>query len=369
MANEKDKAEKISAPNTESFKYVENFLNRDGISGFEADIANAYIESTKKTGAKITRDGFGSVIASVGTKGPKIMLASHMDEVGFVVQRIEKQGVLRISPIGGHWPHTILAMQIKVINRAGKEFIGVIGSTSVHVLQPEARGKVMKMTDVYVDLGFTNDKQVKAAGIDVGDQIVRISEAKLLADGDKYMAKAIDNRVGVAIIAKVMDNLKGNSEKNQVFAVATAQEEVGLRGGKGSTQLIQPDVAIAIDTTVSHDTPGIIPGDTKLGHGVAITMKDGSAIANPVLANLLFDLGKKHNIPVYKYVSQGGGNDSGVTQYSKGGIPVVSISIPTRYLHTPFEVGSLKDFDATAKLITEFVKMFDDAEYQKTLYK
>ena len=352
-----------------TFDYLANFLNRDGISGYERDIAEAYKTEVKKHGAKISRDGFGSVIAHVGTKGPKIMIASHMDEVGFVVQRIEKTGVLRVSPVGGHWVHTILAMKVKVINTAGKEFVGVIGSTSVHVLQPEVRNKVMKMEDVYVDLGFTSDEEVKKAGIDVGDQVVRMSEATLLADGDKYMAKAIDNRVGVAIIAKIIEKLKGVKHPNQVYAVATAQEEVGLRGGKASTQMIQPDIAFAIDTTVSHDTPGIIPGDTKLGHGVAITMKDNTAIANPVLANMLFDLAKAKKIPAYKYVSQGGGNDSGVTQYSKGGIPVVSIAIPTRYLHTPYEVGSLKDFNAVVELLVEFIKKFNDKEYKKTLYK
>ncbi len=355
--------------NKATFKYISNFLNRDGISGYEHDIADAYKKEVKKSGAKITRDGFGSVIAKIGTKGPKIMIASHMDEVGFVVQRIEKQGMLRISPVGGHWVHTILAMKIKVINTAGKEFIGVVGSTSVHALQPEVRGKVMKMSDVYVDLGFGSDKEVRKAGIDVGDQVIRISEAELLADGDKFMAKAVDNRIGVAIIAKIIERMKDVKHPNQLYAVATAQEEVGLRGGKASTQQIQPDIAFAIDTTVSHDTPGIIPGDTKLGHGVAITMKDNSAIANPVLANMLFDLAKKHKIPAYKYVSQGGGNDSGATQYSKGGIPVVSISIPTRYLHTPHEIGSIKDFNAVVDLLIEFLKFFNETEYKKTLYK
>ncbi len=260
-------------------------------------------------------------------------------------------------------------MKVKVVNTAGKEFVGVVGSTSVHVLQPEVRGKVMKMEDVYVDLGFGSDKDVKKAGIDVGDQVIRLSEAVLLADGDKFMAKAVDNRIGVAIAAKIVERMKDLSHPNQLFAVATAQEEVGLRGGKSSTQEIQPDIAFAIDTTVSHDTPGIIPGDTKLGHGVAITMKDNSAIANPVLANMLFDLAKKHKIPAYKYVSQGGGNDSGVTQFSKSGIPVVSISIPTRYLHTPFEVGSIKDFHAVVDLFVEFLQMFDEKQYKKTLYK
>lgn len=260
-------------------------------------------------------------------------------------------------------------MRVKVVNRAGKSFNGVVGSVNVHVLPAAQRGVVMDMDKVFVDLGFNSDEEVAKAGIQVGDQVIRLSEAELLADGDKYMAKAIDNRVGVAIIAKVVENLKGKDIKNQTFAVATAQEEVGLRGGRASTQKIQPDVALAIDTTSSHDIPNIIPGDTKLGRGVALTVVDGSAIANPTLVNLLDDLAKKHKIPAYRYVSQGGGNDSGVTQYSQGGIPVISISIPTRYLHTPYEVGSIKDFDAVVALITEFCLMFDDKELKKLQYK
>ena len=352
-----------------TFEFISEFIAPDGISGFEEKIAKVFIDKTKKAGAKIERDGFGSAIAIKGTKGPKVMLASHMDEIGFVVHRIEKSGVIRIRQVGGHWVHTILAMEVKVINRDKKEFYGVVGSVNVHVLPAAERVKVMAMDKVFVDLGFTSAKDVEAAGIQVGDQVIRVSQPRLLADGDKYMGKAIDNRVGVAIIAKVIENLNNVETPNQVFAVATAQEEVGLRGGKASTQHIQPDVAIAIDTTSSHDIPNIIPGVTKLGHGVALTVVDGSAIANPALVNLLDDLAKKHKIPAYRYVSAGGGNDSGVTQYSKGGIPVITISIPTRYLHTPFEVGSIKDFDAVVSLITEFVKMFNQKEYEGLLYK
>lgn len=342
-----------------TFEYLEYFLDRDGISGFEKDIADAYIKEVKKHGAAIERDGFGSVIAKVGDKGPKLMLASHMDEVGWVVQQITDGGMIRLSDIGGHWNHTILASQVKVVNRDGKEFFGVVGSTSVHILPAEQRTKVMDLKDIFVDLGFNSKDEVLKAGVSVGDQVVRISKARLLADGDKYMAKAIDNRVGVAIIAKVIENIKGKKLNNQLFAVATAQEEVGLRGGRASMQKIQPDIAIAIDTTASHDTPNVIPGDTKLGKGIAVTMKDGSAIANPMLANYLFDLATELKLPVYKFVSQGGGNDSGITQFSQGGIPVVTISIPTRYLHTPFEVGSIKDFESIVDLITEFVLKLD----------
>lgn len=352
-----------------TFEFIKEFLNSDGISGFEHNIATKFKNSAIKNKATVSRDGFGSVIAKIGEKGPKLMIAAHMDEVGFVVQRIESSGFVRLSPVGGHWPHAILANRVKVINRQGKEFIGVIGSTSVHILPAEQRSKVMEFKDIYVDLGFESAAKVAEAGIEVGDQVINISEATLLADGDKFMAKAIDNRISVAIIAKIIEELNGVSLKSQVYAVATAQEEVGLRGAKASTQQIKPDIAIAIDTTASHDTPNVIPGDTKLGFGVAVTMKDNSAIANPVLANRLFDLAKDKKIPAYKYVSQGGGNDSGETQYSQGGIPVVTIAIPTRYLHTPNEVGSIKDFNAIVSLITEFIKLLDDNELKKYLYQ
>ena len=277
--------------------------------------------------------------------------------------------MLRISPVGGHWVHTILAMKVKVVTRKSKEFPGVVGSVNVHVLPASQRTKVMEMKDVFVDIGFTSDKEAKQAGVQVGDQVVRWSKAELLADGDKFMAKAIDNRISVAILGKVLENLKGTTLKSQVFAVATAQEEVGLRGGKASTQRIQPDVAIAIDTTSSHDIPNITKGDTKLGKGVALTVKDNGAIANPILVDILEELANKNKIPAYRYVSAGGGNDSGVTQYSQGGIPVITIAVPTRYLHTPYEVGSIKDFEAVVSLITEFCKKFNAETVKKLQYQ
>ena len=346
--------------NKDTFKFIEYFLNSDGISGFEYDISKKYIDYAKKYNVEIQRDGFGSVIAKIGNKGPKLMIVAHMDEVGFVVQSIDKDGFIKISPVGGFWVHTILSMPVKVITHDGKEYKGVIGSTSPHVLQPEQRTKVMKMSDVYVDIGVKSYDEVIKLGINVGDQIVRESKAFLMANDSFYCAKAIDNRISVAILAKLIEKINNEKLNAQIYLVASAQEEVGLRGAKASTQKINPDIAIAIDTTVSHDTPGIIPGDTKLGNGIAITMKDNSAIANPKLANYIYNLAKEKKIPVYKYVSQGGGNDSGVTQYSKSGIPVLTMAIPTRYLHTPYEVGSIVDFNATLDTIFEFIKKLDD---------
>ena len=355
--------------NKETFKFMEKFLSQDGISGHEKDISKVFINELKKTDAKLSRDGLGSVIAKFGTKGPKIMIAAHMDEVGFVVQRIEKNGFLRISPLGGHWPHTILGNKVKVINTKGKEFLGVIGSTSVHVLPLEQARKVMKIADMYVDLGFDSQEEILKAGIDVGDQVIRVSDVTLLTKGDKFMAKACDNRFGLAIAAQVALRLNKQNLNSQVYIVGSSQEEVGLRGAQASTSKIEPDIGIALDTTVSHDTPGIIPGDTQLGKGVPITMKNNSAISNPVLANQIYDLAKEKKIPTYKFVSQGGGNDSGVLQFGKGGVPVVSVAIPTRYLHTSYEIGSIKDFNSIVELLVAFLLQFSEKDYQKIIYK
>lgn len=352
-----------------SFEFLKPFLNNDGISGHENKISETFKQSAKKVGAKISRDGFGSVIATLGNKGPKVMIAAHMDEVGFLVQLIEKNGFIRMSPVGGHWPHTMLANRVKVVTNSGKEYHGTIGSTSVHVLQPEQRTKVLEFKDMYVDLGFGSAEAVEKAGIEIGDQIINLSEAVLLGDNDKYVSKAIDNRVGVAIAARVLERLKDETLKCQLFAVATAQEEVGLRGAKTATSMLQPDLAIAIDTTVSHDTPGIIPGGTSLGAGAVLAVKDYTALANPKLVAMLIETAKKHKIKVYKFVSQGGGNDTGETQFSKAGIPAITLCIPTRYLHTPSEVSSLSDFEATVELIVNFIKELTPEKYESLLYK
>ena len=353
----------------ESFNFMKKFLSCDGISGYEWDISKVFIEEVKKAKATITRDRLGSIITKFGTKGPKIMIAAHMDEVGFLVQRIEKEGFLRISNLGRQWTHAILGNKVKVINTKGKEFFGVIGSTSVHVLPEEEAKKVMKMSDLYVDIGFDSRQEVEEAGIDAGDRIVRVSDVSLLEKGDKFMSKAVDDRFGLSIAAKLAQQLKDKKLNSQVYIVATSQEEIGSRGAITSVGLIEPDVAIALDTDVAHDTPNIMPGDTKLGKGVIITMKDEGAISNPFLANQLYDLAKEKNISAYKVVSQGGLNDAEFLQYGKGGVPTVTVSIPQRYLHTSYEVGSLEDFEQATKLLLEFTLWFDKEKYEKIIYK
>lgn len=355
--------------NKQTFEYIAKFLNQDGISGFEHQISQTYKAEALKYGAQVTRGGLGSVIAKIGTKGPKLLIGSHLDEVGFVVSMIEESGFIRLRGVGGHWTHSMLGNQIKLVTNDKREYIGVIGSTSVHVLQPAERTKVMDMKDLFVDFGFESAKEAIDAGVKIGDQMINISKAYLMAGEKKYMAKAIDDRIAVALQAKLIERLQGEKLSSQVYLAAAVQEEVGSRGGKAITNSIQPDLAIALDTCVSHDTPNIIPGSTKLGSGVAIQVLDGYAISNPLLVDYLMALAKKHNIDAYKYVAEGGGTDADEFQYSQAGIPVVVISIPTRYLHTQYEVSSIKDFNDTLELLYNFIKEFSETVLNKFTYK
>lgn len=223
---------------------------------------------------------------------------------------------------------------------------------------------------MFLDLGFASKKDAEKAGIEPGDR-VQMSGTSFMMGGSKDIAvgKAVDNRAGVTVIDQLVQKLKGKKNPNNLFVVGTVQEEVGTRGARTSVSLIKPDVAIAIDTCASHDTFGAMKGIQALGKGVAIRVTDSGTLMDPKLVDFLYKLGKKHKIPVYKYVAQGGGTDAKELQYGEGGVPTLTLSIPQRYLHSPLGAVSLTDIQATLDLIFEFVMTFDSKELKKISYK
>lgn len=265
---------------------------------------------------------------------------------------------------------TVIGTQGFLISSKGEKLSGVFGHTSIHIMTPEEIKKVPKLTDVHFDLGFASKKDAVAAGIEPGDRIQLTGVSfRLPGNDDIAVGKAMDNRAGVTVIDQLVQKLKDVKTNNNIFIVGTVQEEVGLRGAKTSVSQIEPDVAIAIDTCASHDTPKAIKGIQTLGAGAALRVKDGGTMMDPKLTDFLFKLGKKHNIPVYKYVAQGGGTDAGELQFGKGGVPTLTISIPQRYLHSPLGASSLDDIKAVLDLITEFIKTFGSEELKNISYK
>lgn len=351
------------------FESVKKYCSIDGLSRYEEGIVEELKKSIKSDNITYERDGIGSIIFSQKNKpssGPIIQIAAHMDEVGFIVQDITDKGQLRLSMIGGIWPLVVIGTKAIVYNSQGKKFEGVFGHTSIHILEAEKRNKVPELKDLYVDLGFDSKKEAEENMIEPGSRVCLYGDCFLM-NNDYVVGKAMDNRVGIAIMDEVMQRIKDKQLQSTVYFVGTVQEEVGTRGAKTSVQKIKPNISIALDTCASHDTYGAIIGTQELGKGAAIRIKDGGTLMDPKLVDYLFTIAKEHNIPIYKYVAQGGGTDAAELQYGNGGSATVTISIPQRYLHSPLGVCHLKDLASIADLLEKFLLKINQEEFDEYL--
>lgn len=352
---------------SQMYEKVKKYCAIDGISRHEEMVVEEMKKSVLNDNIEYTRDGMGSIIFSQKNKpseGPIIQIAAHMDEVGFIVQDITEKGQLRLSMIGGIWPLTVIGSKAVVYNEKGEKFFGVFGHTSIHILELEKRNKVPELKDLYVDCGFKSKQEAEDNFVEVGSKVC-LSGETFLMNQEFVVGKAMDNRAGVAVLDEVINRVKNVKLNSQVYFVGTVQEEVGTRGAKTSVQQIKPNIAIALDTCASHDTYQCISGTQELSKGAALRIKDMGTLMDPKLINYLLDLAKEHNIPVYKYVAQGGGTDAAELQYGNDGVATITISLPQRYLHSPLGVSSLKDLVAAADLIEKFLLKINQEEFDK----
>jgi endoglucanase len=298
-------------------------------------------------------DALGSVVATKRGDGPRVMIAAHMDEIGFFVSHIDDNGFLRLQPVGGFDARTLVAQRVLVHGHAGAVLRGALqpGIKPIHLLQKD-EVKPAKLEEMFVDVGLPVERV--RADIELGD-IVTL-DRELEAVGDRVMSKAMDDRVGVFVM---IEALRAMGQTNaEVVAVATTQEEVGLRGAQTAAFEIEPDVAIALDVTLALDVPGMPPelAVTRLGDGVAIKVMDSSHIANPTLLRHLRDLAEANGIPYQLEILPRGGTDAGPMQRSRGGTAAVTLSIPTRYVHTVNEMADQEDIAATISLLARFLE-------------
>src|SRR5262245_46285469 len=291
--------------------FLKDLVEAHGTSGFESEVYGVMARYLKGLGP-ITRDRLGSfILEKKGKPGPKIMLAGHLDEVGFMVKSITREGYIKFLPIGGWWGHVVVAQQLIVKTRKG-DVLGVVGSKPPHELRDEDRKKVLEIKDMYLDVGATSDWDVrKKLDIRPGDAIVPAgANFTVMANPNVLLAKAWDNRMGCALAAETVRALKGVAHPNTVYAVATVQEEVGIRGAQTSAFKIQPDVGFALDVGIAHDTPGT-EGDEKLGGGPLIVIYDATTIPNRKLLDLVVDTADALKMPVQFESVERGGTDAG----------------------------------------------------------
>ena len=344
----------------ETIGFLKELTEAKGISGNEKEAGRVMKRYLEGYADKFEYDNLGSLIAiKKGDSDLKVMLSGHIDEVGFMVSKIEEGGFLRINPIGGWWAHVLPSQKMTVMTSDGKSYMGVVGSIPPHGMKPEVRNKVMDIKDLFIDLGVESKKEVEDLGICVGDSVVPYTEFMVMNNSNYVCSKAFDDRIGAAVCVEVMRRLKGEKHPNTLYSVGSVQEEVGLRGAKTATYHIKPDIAIAIDVSMSYDVPGGTSGDSKLGAGVALSVMDASFIAHKGLVKMMQNICKEKNIKYTFDSLVAGGTDSGEINKSLDGVVNMTLSLPCRYFHSHNSVVHLKDYEACIELLVEFVKRLD----------
>ncbi|MBN8250646.1 M42 family metallopeptidase [Priestia flexa] len=356
----------------ETLQMLKDLTDAKGIPGNEREpreVMKKYIESYADS---ISTDGLGSLIAKkVGDeKGPKIMVAGHLDEVGFMVTQIDDKGFIRFQTVGGWWSQVMLAQRVTIVTRKG-DITGVIGSKPPHILPAEVRKKTVEIKDMFIDIGASSREEAMEWGVKPGDQIVPYFEFTVMNNEKMLLAKAWDNRIGCAIAIDVLKNLKGQEHPNVVYGVGTAQEEVGLRGAKTSANLIQPDIAFGVDVGIAGDTPGVSEKEaaSKMGDGPQIILYDASMVSHKGLRDFVTDVADEMNIPYQFDALSGGGTDSGAIHISANGVPALSITIATRYIHSHAAMLHRDDYENAVKLITEVIKKLDGETVNKITFE
>lgn len=349
-------------------KLLIDLTSAKGVPGNEEEVRKVYKNYAQEFADDIFYDGLGSIIAKHGSGGgPKIFISGHMDEVGFMVTKITDKGFLEFQTLGGWWGQVMLAQQVEIKTQEGKVIHGVIGSKPPHVLTPEVRNKPYDIKDMFIDIGATSAAEAKDWGIRPGDMVTPYIEYKRLNGGKFLLAKAWDNRIGTAVSLRVLENLAKEGHPNVLFAGSDVQEEVGLRGARTSTHLVNPDIAFALDTGTAGDTPGMTPkeADSILGKGPQILIFDASMIPHKKLLNFVIDVAEEMDIPFQYTVITGGGTDAGQMHLTRDGVPSVAITVPVRYLHSHTSVIHEDDYLNTVKLVTEVVKRLDSETVEK----
>jgi endoglucanase len=311
---------------------------------------------------ELSQDKIGSVICcKVGSSDkPRIMLAGHMDEIGFMVKQVTPEGFIKFIPLGGWFDQVLLGQRV-IIQTAKGDVVGVIGAKPPHLLPPDEREKVVKRKDMYIDIGALSKDEVDNAGVQLGDPIVPKADFIELAGGKTYLSKAFDDRVGVALVISALKELQGKNHPNSVYGVATVMEEVGLRGATTSVRAVDPDVAIILESDIAGDVPGIKPEESaiKLGQGPTLVLYDARMIPNIRFRDLVLDTAKQISVPVQLSAIEGGATDGGVIHLHGTGVPTIVIGVAARHIHSHSSIIHRSDYDNAVKLLTNLIERLD----------
>ncbi len=334
-------------------KLLKTISELPGTSGFEQKIREFIIKEIKGLVDEIKIDNLGNIIAiKKGKQNKKVMVAAHMDEIGFIVKYIDDNGFIKFHPLGGFDPKTLSSQ--RVIVHGKKDLVGVMGTKPIHIMKPDERKKAVELDDFFIDLGMTKKELEKY--IEIGNPITR--ERELIEMGNCVNGKSLDNRIAVYILIETLKLLKNKQIPYDLYACFTVQEEVGIRGAQVASQEINPDFGFGLDTTIAYDVPGSQAHEqvTKLGEGVAIKIMDSSAIADYRMVAFMKETAKKNKIKWQPELLPAGGTDtSNVQRMNKGGAITGAISIPTRHIHQVIESVNKEDIKSSVSLLTNCI--------------
>lgn len=341
-----------------------------GVTGDEQKARKVMEKYLKGYSDEIYSDNLGSLIAVKRGKerGPKIMLAAHLDEVGFMVSDITDEGYLKFIPLGGWWSQVLLAQRVQVVTQ-GRIITGVIGSKPPHILSKEERGKVVQIKDMFIDIGVTSKEEAVSAGVRPGDTIAPICPFTIMENSKLLMAKAWDNRLGCAIVIEIMKRLQHIQHSNSVYGVGTVQEEVGLRGARTAANAINPDISFAIDVGIAGDVPGVTRAEARgvMGKGPQIVLYDSTMVPHKKLREFVVETAEEHNLPFQYEALATGGTDAGNTHLQGKGVPSLAFTIPVRYIHSHASVIHADDFEHTVNLFVHLIEKLTPAAFEELL--
>jgi putative aminopeptidase FrvX len=346
---------------TLNISLLKKLTETPGISGREEQVRAIMVEELRALTDDVSVDRLGNVIAwKRGKSNRRVMVAAHMDEIGFIVKHIDDKGFIRIQPIGGFDARVLFAQRVFVHGFAGESLRGVLMPTSkpAHLLGAE-KPAALELDDFFVDLGLPNEKV--HAKVEIGDMVTM--DRTLEVVGDMIISKSLDDRVSLFVMLEALRALQNHEVT--ILAVATVQEEVGLRGATTASYHVQPDVSVALDTTLAVDIPGSADQGTitRLGNGTAIKIFDSSQISNYKLVRHFRTLAEQQGIKYQLEVLPRGGTDGGAMQLAREGSPSITLSTPSRYVHTVNEMVHQADLEASIALLVRYLEDAHNGDY------
>lgn len=347
--------------NKETLDLFKKLTELRGAPSFEHGVRHFMEKELRKYADDVIQDNLGSIfgVKNKHVSGPRVMVAGHMDEVGFMVTSITEEGMLRFQPLGGWWSQVLLAQRVD-IQTDDRIVPGVIASIPPHLLGESERRKPMDIKNMLIDIGADDRADAEKIGIRPGQQITPVCPFTPMANEKKIMAKAWDNRYGCGLAIELLKELQNEEIPNQLFSGATVQEEVGLRGAQTAAHLIEPDIFYALDASPANDMSGDKKAFGKLGEGTLLRIYDGSMVTHRMMREFILDTAESNQIP-YQYFVSPGGTDAGRVHLSGAGVPSAVIGICSRYIHTAASIIHIDDYAAAKELLITLVKATDDS--------